>query len=290
MTDFWDFLEAMRLPDHCLADGYEQAGPELRGRLKKSMAVHHELLEQRLPPRFQRAEISYGASLCSRAIAPAPWCLILHDAAYPAAPRALAAALPAQLAGVPVIWSIAVRGDDTPAATPPAVLAAWELAGIENVAGVDLKTFLPQLREFAASLIHSATHGSGRVLILGNPAWSREVRDIFRNERTALLRLEGPPPRILLTGDQAAAYHPVICALHPDADLRIIDSAQGLPDTDNVVYAAVFSSKNNDVTDPDAEKYPAALHLDYEHCGCWIWPELDAAFFLNHKLSLVSML
>ena len=282
MTDFWDFLDTMRLPDHCLAEGYEQAGPELRGRLKKSMAAHHELLEQRLPPRFRRAEISYGASLCACESTPAPWCLIMHDAAYPAAPRALAAALPAQLAGTPLIWSVALHEGAGQAVPPPAVLAAWELTGVENVAGVDLKTFLPQLREFAAALNRDAEQGPGRVLILGNPAWSREIGAIFNNERAALLRLEGPPPRILLTGDQDAAYHPIICALHPDADIQ---TAQ---DADNTPYAAVFSSEA--INAASAGKIRAALRLDYEHCGCWVWPELDAAFFLNHKFSLFNQL
>ena len=279
MTDFWDFLEAMRLPDPCLANGYEQAGPELRGRLKKSMAVHHELLEQRLPPRFRRTEISYGASLCSCEAAPAPWCLIVHEAAYPAAPRAMAAALPAQLAGVPIIWSIALQGGAAQTTPPAPVLAAWELAGIENVAGVGLKNFLPQLRTFAASLNKSAGQAPGRVLVLGNPIWSREIHDIFNNERVALLRTEGPPPRILLTGDRAAAYHPIVCSLHPDADVQIAQNA------DDAVYAAVFASDA-----VNAEKVHTALRLDYEHCGCWLWPELDAAFFLNHKFSLFSQL
>ncbi len=286
MSEFWTFLEETRLPDHCLADGYEQTGPQLRGWLKKNIAVRHELLEQRLPPKFQRKEISYGASLCAHAATPAPWCLIVHDAAYPAAPRALAAALPAQLAGVPVIWSVALHEGSaavSPPAPPAPVLAAWELAGVENVASASREVFMARLREFASGPACAGEHGPGRVLILGAPDWGGEIRAIFDNERVSLLRQEGPLPRILLTGDEAEAYYPTICALHPDAGLHM--AGQGRELAPDAAYAAVFS--------PDAansENIRAALRLDYEHCGCWFWPELDADFFLNHELSLFSTL
>ena len=84
----------------------------------------------------------------------------------------------------------------------------------------------------------------------------------------------------------AAAYHPIICALHPDTAVRTAHNGQNQPQ--DAVYAAVFSSEVPGAA--GANNFRAALHLDYEHCGCWIWPELDAAFFLNHKLSLFSTL
>ena len=283
MSEFWDFLEDMRLPDHSLADGYEQAGPQLRGLLKKNIAVRHELLGQRLPPKLQRREISYGASLCACTATPAPWCLIVHDAAYPAAPRALAAALPAQLAGTPVIWSVALH-EGCAATTPPApMLAAWELAGVENVASIRREVFLERLREFAASPAGVGENGPGRVLILGAPDWGGEIRAIFDAEGVAILRQEGPPPRILLTGDTAEEYSKTIGALHPDADLRVLDAGQAF--VQNAAYAAVFSPGT-----ASHENIRAGLRLDYEHCGCWFWPELDADFFLNHELSLLSTL
>ena len=283
MSDFWTFLEKARLPDHCLADGYEQTGPQLRGLLKKNIAVRHELLEQRLPPKFQRGEISYGASLCARTATPAPWCLIVHDAAYPAAPRALTAALSAQLAGVPLIWSVALQDDHAPATPPAPVLAAWELAGVENVAGAGREVFWEQLHEFASVPACAERSGPGRVLILGAPDWGSEMRAIFNDERTALLRQEGPPPRILLTGGEAEAYYTTICALHPDADLHVPGQGRGL--ASNAAYAAVFSSDS-----ASSGNFRAPLRLDYKHCGCWFWPELDADFFLNHELSLFSTL
>lgn len=284
MHDFWAFLEDGRLSDDCLAEGYEQAGPILRGHLKKNIAVQHEFLEQRLPPGHKRTEISYGATMCSQTAAPAPWCLIVHDADYPAAPRALAAAVPAQLAGAPLIWSIALHEKNTSATPPPPVLAAWELSGIENVAAMTVESFLVGLRKFMNSP-HLIAQGTGRVLILGAPAWSKEIYAACNDERAALLRQEGPPPRILLTGTDAKAYHAVLVALHPDADLHVAQGEEALPQNMEGAYAAVLSEKNSAPLRCDT-----ALRLDYEHCGCWIWPELNAAFFLNHSFSLFSKL
>ncbi len=285
MHDFWEFLEDGRISDACLAEGYEQTGPVLRGHLKKNIAVHHEMLEQRLPPEFKRTEISYGATLCARTASPAPWCLIVHDAAYPAAPRALAAAIPAQLAGVPLIWSIALREKNKPFAVPPApLLAAWELAGIENAAVLESDAFLARWREFMASS-DCAASGPGRVLILGAPAWSRKIHAACDIESKALLRREGPAPRILLTGDQAGAYHNVISALHPDAALQVTEKNEGMPQNANQGYTAVFASEPS-----SSYAHALALHLDYAHCGCWVWPELDAAFFLNHNFFLCNKL
>lgn len=284
MHDFWAFLEAGQLSDDCLAEGYEQAGSQLRGHLKKNIAVHHELLEQRLPPEFKHTEISYGATVCAKTTVPAPWCLIVHEASYSAAPRALAAAMPAQLAGVPLTWSIALREKNAPAAIPPApVLAAWELAGIENVATVDLDSFMPRLRQFMASP-ECAAQGPGRVLILGAPGWNREICAIC-DERNALLRREGPAPRILLTGDLSASYHELISALHPDADLRLAGKNEAALQNADRGYAAVFTPKAS-----ASLTHSSALHMDYAHCGCWIWPGMDAAFFLNHNFSLCGKL
>jgi hypothetical protein len=279
MDDFWEFLESTRVPDTILAQGYEQAGPDLRGHLKKNIAVQHELLEQRLPPEFKRTEVSYGVTVCAQTATPAPWCLIIHDAAYSAAPRALAAAIPAQLSAVPVIWSIAVHEKNTPEFPPALILTAWELAGIENVAATDLQTFMARLRKFSSSQ-NCALPGPGRLLILGNPAWVDEVCSLFSNESKALVRREGPPPQILLTGSQTEAYYSTLNTLHPDANLYLAQNktAQGV----NSAYAVVFS--NEPLTDAD---FSPALHLDYEHCGCWIWPELDVTFFLNHTFSLL---
>ena len=284
MQDFWAFLEDGRIADDCLAEGYEQAGPMLRGHLKKNIAVQHELLEQRLPPACRRTEISYGATVYTQTAVPAPWCLIVHEAAYPAAPRALAAAVPAQLAGVPVIWSIALH-EKGEAATPPApVLAAWELAGIENAAAFEREDFLARLREFMDSPdCAEAGAGPGRVLILGAPAWANDICAICHAERKALLRLEGRPPRILLTGTEAKAYHAALAELHPDAELSAAQAEQALPQSTTEDYDAVFMAESSR---PPLGN--AALCLDYRHCGCWIRPELGAAFFLNHNFSLFS--
>jgi hypothetical protein len=282
MNDFWEFLESMRIPDAILAEGYEQAGPALRGHLKKNIAVQHELMEQRLPPEFKRTEVSYGATICAQTATPAPWCLIIHDTAYSAAPRALAAAVPAQLAATPVIWSVALHETNTPKFPPAPVLAAWELAGVENVAATNTQTFLTRLGKFNSSL-DCTTAGPGRLLILGDPVWCKEVRTLFSNESKALVRQEGPPPRILLTGNQADAYHLTLNALHPDADLQLAQHEKQSPQNASETHAVVFSNEPFTSTGFDP-----ALHMDYEHCGCWIWPELDVKFFLNHTFSLFN--
>ena len=284
MNDFWEFLESIRIPDTCLAEGYEQAGPELRGHLKKNMAAQHKLMEQRLPPERTRLEIAYDGTVCGCASAPAPWCLLVHDAAYAAAPRARAAAVPAQLAGVPVIWSIALHGEGTPALPPAAVLAAWELAGIENVAAIDAPAFLSHLSKALHGQERSA-QGPGRVLILGAPQWAQAMRGLVNDERKALLRQEGRAPRILLTGSQSESYYQTLCALHPDAEIRLDQGEDAGAHSAANAYDAVLAQ-----AEAAGQADDGALHMDYEHCGCWIWPELGATFFVNHSFSLVGKL
>ena len=193
--------------------------------------------------------------------------------------------MPAQLAGVPIIWSVALHEKGAPATPPAPILAAWELAGIENVAAVDIKTFLLRLREFMDKPHCAVAAGPGRVIILGNPAWASEIRAILGDEGKALVRQEAPDPQILLTGDVAEAYYPALCALHPDAKLHVASTGRERTLEAPKTYSAVFSSEVSDLGEAST-----GLHLDYEHSGCWIWPEVNAAFFLNHKFSLFTVL
>lgn len=285
MDEFWAFLDERRIADSIMAEAYEHASPQLRGLLKKNIAVQHELAEQRLPPELKRTEISYGSTLSSRSESPAPWCLIIHDAAYPAAPRALAAAIPAQLAAVPEVWSIAlydesaVKKSDALKLLSPPVLTAWELAGVENVALLGAKAFLSRLSAFIFAEKTCAAKGSGRALLLGAPDFSKDLRAILNDPRRVLLREEGPAPRILLTEKPCEAKHSILKALHPDALFESESPDKGKKEP----YAAVFHSKGKDGL---GAQFTAQLHLDDEHSGCWLWPELSTDFFLNHFFTL----
>ncbi len=289
MHKFWTFLDEQRIDDVRMADAYERTGAQLRGLLKKNIAIHHELAEQRLPPCLKRTEVSYGSTLCAKISTPAPWCLIVHDISYSAAPRALAAAVPAQLSGVPLIWGVALYDKNAGAESAasallhPHLLAAWELAGIENVAVAEKETFLSCLHDFTSSPEAAAGEGPGRALLLGAPDFSNDLRLILNNECLALMREEGAPPRILLTGKITEANQSILSALHPDARLEILRNGRDLKTQTDEAYAAIFLPEDENMR---AGRLNAPLCLDYEHSGCWLWPELDAAFFLNHAFTL----
>lgn len=290
MHDFWAFLDEQRIDDVRMADAYERTGAQIRGLLKKNIAIHHELAEQRLPPKQKRTEISYGSTLCAKASIPAPWCLIVHDISYPCAPRALAAAAPAQLSGLPLIWSVALYDKNTAAESDvaallhPHLLAAWELGGIENVALIEKKAFLSRLRNFISSAEGDTGEGPGRALLLGAPDFRDELHLILNDERRALVREEGVPPRILLTGNITEANQSILSALHPDAGFEFLSGEGKAKDAAaNEVYDAVFYPAGENAR---ADTPGAPLCLDYEHSGCWFWPQLSAAFFLNHAISL----
>lgn len=290
MHDFWAFLDEQRIDDVRMADAYERTGAQIRGLLKKNIAIHHELAEQRLPPRLKRTELSYGSTVCAKTSTPAPWCLIVHDISYSAAPRALAAAVPAQLSGVPLIWSVALY-DKTANAEPdvsallhPHLLAAWELAGIENVAVVEKKTFLSRLQGVIPSYEADAGEGPGRALLLGAPDFYADLRLSLNDERLALTREEGASPRILLTGTITEANQSILSALHPDARFESLSGGgKAIGALANKYYSAIFFAAEENER---ADMRPAPLCLDYEHSGCWLWPGCDAAFFLNSSFTL----
>lgn len=281
MDRIFDFLEQHRLDDALSAEAYEQAGAVLRGLFKQQIAAQHRLVEQRLPATAETREILYGNEACALVARPAPWCLILHDPAYAAAPRALAAAVPALLAGVPEVWAVGLRPAGGKAAPAPLLLAAWELAGLENVALAPERDLLPLLPEI---LNQGGPAGPGRVLVLGSPAWGGALCAALAEESRVLARREGRPPKILLAGRDAAARQDLLRTLHPDATLVLDEGFAALSQADAWHNAVFFNPA-------DLEKalaIPAALHLDYAQAATWVWPELGRDFFLNHRAAFYS--
>ena len=285
MNKVFDFLDRHRAPDELRAEAYEQAGPQLRGLLKQNIAAQHRLAEQRMPCAARTTEIIYGSEACARASRPAPWCLILHEAGYPAAPRALAAATPAILTGVENIWVASLHDKHNVVMPAPQLLAAWELAGVENTAVTLDKEILPLLLEVLNSESFDLRHGPGRILVLGSPVWDKILCAALADETRALLRREGRAPHILLTGDDCLARQDALRALHPDAELFADAHFASLSKLDVFYNAVFFNSRDRG----RALSIPASLHLDYGQAATWVWPELPGSFFLNHGTAFYSL-
>ncbi len=285
MNRVFDFLDQHRVADELRAEAYEQAGAQLRGLFKQNIADQHRLLEQRLPCAAHTREVVYGSEACARTSRPAPWCLILHDAGYASAPRALAAAVPAILAGVENIWAVALHDKHKVIMPAPQLLAAWELAGVENTAAALDKELLPLLLDILTSDTFDRQQGPGRILILGSPVWDKIVCAALTGENQALLRREGRPPHILLTGEDSRRQQNIAQLLHPDAELFADRQFASLNKPDVCYNAVFFNAQERD----RALNIPASLHLDYTHAGTWIWPELHHEFFLNHGTAFYSL-
>ncbi|MDR3073476.1 MAG: hypothetical protein LBV01_01965 [Deltaproteobacteria bacterium] len=261
-------LEPHLLPDAAFAGAYDALTPEERAHIKTAIA------------RFIAATASCGCPEAPVArsvktlrqgfclhehLRPADWAIIAWDADYAGPTRILAALLPAILAGVPAVLACRVVAEGISSPFPPAVLAALELAGQELVAVCSPQEALALVRASCGMA------GSGRIALLGGDESLDRLAEAAREKGAPCRRLGGTvrigldssslPPALL--GAKALRF------AHPDAAFVTLPSAEegGL--------SAVFCGR--EAVSGYMETTPLALTPGQE--ACWIWPDLDAAFF-----------
>lgn len=184
----WQRLESLRVPDAVIAQAYESAGARARSLFKQEIAAAHAVFSQALPSLGEDALARWPGLEIRRRRRPVDWALVALDVSSLCAPEggtgggreharhrlaspAVLAAVSAVFAGVRNI-GVLLAGESIPQGTSgsagpdagEALLAGLELGGIENVCAAG-----PQALAEIFDLLAAET--SGRILILGRPAW-----------------------------------------------------------------------------------------------------------------------
>jgi hypothetical protein len=240
------WLDARALPDETRAAAYAAlSGVELAV-LKKCIAVLHRFWGER--PRRLMTPCAFSPQLHTELDdRPAPWALVVCDAAYVSPAALLAAVMPAVLAGVDLVLPCLVRAEDdlAPLFLSP-LLAALELAGLERAfsfSPLDAAVLLELLADEG---------GDGRLVLLGQGSYSANLAALAF-ELGVVSRFLTRPPRYFNK------------RLYMTAEQRFDDTA------------ADGSIDGDDPRD-------IVLHLDTRYENIWIWPDLGPDWFRTRRL------
>lgn len=265
---FPTWLDARLVPDAAFGAAYDAVRPEERGLLKTAIARIIAAQTECACPEIvsgQTVRTMRQGFVVHEHHAPAAWAVVFWDAAYAGPSRILAALLPALLAGVPDVLACRVTPETDTSSFSAPVLAALELAGQEAAA-----CLAPQ---DAARLVHDCCGVSarGRVVFLGGgdelrpPAAAALRHGVPVRHMAAPVRI-GHDERSLPPG--ALAPDGALRFAHPDAELAPFAAGEsGL--------AALFCGEESLSRHLGA----APLVLCPGQEMCWVWADLDSAFF-----------
>lgn len=246
-------LTAHRVEDAALSAAHESAPAAGLAAIKQCLALLHSLMgEDADETLLARIDAARGFRMRER-IVPAPWACFFVGAGYAAPVRLAAALMPAILARTPLLAAVCVS------APSPAVLAALELAGVEDIFRVD------DAAPWPARL--SAGMGPGRVALLhgGDLAPAAEAA---RGAGLAVWE-ETRPPRLHME-EEAEPFRDIIDFCHPDA----VHTPSG-PD-------AVFGGEGGS---PDVRE-AAPLIIHPRMAGFWRHAGLGPDFFRERALRI----
>lgn len=277
---FPDLIERHLVTDAAFGAAYDAVSPEERAVLKTAIARMAASPTKAAPIlRHSVTMTRQGVSLHEQN-RPAPWALVLWDAAHAGPTRILAALMPAMLAGVPNILVCRVTADESGKTEPSGpfplpLLTALELAGQELAAECDSGTALHLVNACCEADPH------GRLVLLGSAAVLDDAARVAASFGVPAYR-NAAPVRIGVAassfsgpvGDDALRF------VHPDADLVSFagDAAPG-------GFSAVFCAGDR-VADFLGT---APLVLSPGNEGYWAWPALDAGFFRETNTGLSGM-
>lgn len=256
-------LEALAVDDALFERAYEALGAEGRAALKQNIALLHVYWGEHGESQTRSRDFRQGFR-AEEHDTPAPFTLLVCDAAY-AFPACLTAALmPAVSAGCPLLVPcfIAPEQDDAqpgnlPAAAP--LLAALELMGVERAFAAQEAEALEFLEHLCASL------GRGRLLLLGDASWRGRL--LLRADALGLSCRALPHPSVLSTPKPSSES---AAGSRAGAPTRPAPST-GRPTLDT----------------PRAET--PELVLDAAHADLWVWPDLPPQWFRNLQLRLSAL-
>lgn len=295
-SSFPRWLYEHLVPDDVFGAAYEDVPAIRRAWLKTAIARLHTLHGASgvsWGTSWRRDERQWRQGFTSIAEErPVEWCVVVLSRSHVSGPRMLAGLLPALLAGVADI--LVVRVADAGAVWHSPVLAALELAGQEAVVNLS-QDLMARLAE------HLRGAGSGRFLLFGDearqmPCFSGVCEGAVQVWREPLLHgivvaheaghgsdVHDSPDAERVDEDVLQWAHPdwsVAPVFAPDGDWeRALTSASGLQG-----IAALAGPAN--LVDSVPDSIPLMLGPGQE--GCWAWPELSPAFFMQRRLSLLN--
>lgn len=229
---------------------YDALSPALRAHLKSQIAILYELCAAGARPGGGFCPLP-GGGLFTREKKPLDWALFVLDANYASPAGFIAALLPALMAGVELALVCRSGPKDTNAPLHPAISAAMELLGREEIFA------LPP--EDCAALADELLRLSpcGRVVALGGSYTGAAIL----------------PATVKIGLDGAAPDAGVLAWLHPGAVIEPVKPGKR--------YDAVITAGGS------LAAYSATLVLGPSHAYFWQWPSLSPAFFQHQRVSLI---
>lgn len=264
-----DSMEALRVEDSVLGQGYESVAPAQRACIKTGIAFQYALHGEQ-PNRREECVDDHERGFVYRVVRrPAAWTLLLLGPGYAAAPRLVAALMPALLARVPLVGAACVGALPTAAAC-----ASLELMGIEDVfCFADAAKAQEALQQLTA---HNPV-SQGRVLLLHKGELADVAQAAQRNGLPSWQECRAP--RIAVQPDGETELD-LLQWGHPDAVWTVWPLGHECPVAD-----AVFCT----TPEPHEAKMgstssPLCLGTDAE--GLWWHQGLETQFFLHKALSV----
>lgn len=285
---FPEWLQGCLVEDAAFLRAYEGLDSCLRSWLKLCIARIHGHYGQK-----NHAEecfsVRHASGMVSRTNSrPLHWALVLFDGAFVAPARLLAALMPPILSGVEEL--AVVRAGVARQAWPAPLLAALELAGVEQV-------FQCGTRSIGPLLEHVAQCAEPGIVLLAHPMQlSRDHRLLLAQAPHVRTWCAAVPSRVGIFATDAVDWDMEALAWNqPDLGVELWSEcdAPALPEG--------WVRRHGDPQEFLRQRFPvayapldmhekalqsSALVLGPGHEACWLWPELQSCLFLRHAAAL----
>jgi len=263
--DVFQALEPWRVSDPVFARAYLLAGDRGRARIKSAIAALFEAGRLGRSPSITTAECFHsGLSYTGRCVS-RPWYALVIGPGVVSSAQVAAALSPALARRIPVF----VVRPKSRSGWPSAVLAALELAGVEQVFAPPRESFKRFLKELGQG---------GALCCLGDASFTERVRAIV--PRHCFFHRLAPPESALLYRGPGVRWDAHALAFS-HAGLRFLEygpgaSSREAPHESDAVWAA-FAPQ-------DKAPQSARLVLAPGREALWDWPDMPAELFFSRRL------
>jgi len=259
--NFFRTLTPWRVSDQAFARAYDAIGDRGRALIKTALAALFEAGQPGRPVSRAVAEGFHSGLSRTEELLTRPWFLLIlaPDVLSPA--QVAAAVMPALALRIPVL---AVR-EGARASWPPAVLAAFELAGVEQV-------FAPPKEHFTRFLKELGGQEGGAVCLGDRPFWARARALVPPERRVHWLAV--PESAGLYRAPDVHWDEKTLAFAH--AGLRFVEYGP-MPEPADKTSWAFFAP---------AAKAPASAGLVLEpgREALWDWPDMPGHLFFSRRL------
>lgn len=264
-------FDPFRVPDALLAAAYEAVTPQERAWLKTTQALVQSVYQEAPAVCEHHCQPAGSPFAYSIRTTPVTWTAVLIGGKFAAPCRLSAALMTARLAGVETLL---VFFADTPENVCPAIFASCELAGVENLYSLSLRTPSPENLSLY-DVLPALSQAEGRMLAFGR------VEGI----PLPFTAWHDTPPTVAIAPDCQLSKSQIL-AFHPDA---LFLSATC--NTMDVLYHAesglVPNPPPNMLTKQTDFAAPLCLGPGLE--GTWLHTSLSPAFFHRNHMRLICI-